>query len=112
MSHCAKIVFLQNFWDVKNEGFEKKKKKYIYIYIWLWARLPPQILPFLAFFPSLKGKNGEKEMLQICPISLFTFFVKLTQKGPGTAVPSIFEKTGHWDCSPSVLFFGSFGFQS
>ena len=24
MSHCAKIVFLQNFGDVKNEVFEKK----------------------------------------------------------------------------------------
>ena len=22
--HCAKIAFLQNFWDVKNEVFEKK----------------------------------------------------------------------------------------
>ena len=65
---------------------------YIYIYIWLWARLPPQILPFLAFFPQFHSKNGEKEMLQICPISLFTFLVKMTQKGPGTAVPSIFWK--------------------
>ena len=24
VSHCAKIVFLQNFGDVKNEVFEKK----------------------------------------------------------------------------------------
>ena len=24
MSHCAKIVFLQNFGDVKNEVFDKK----------------------------------------------------------------------------------------
>ena len=58
---------------------------------WLWARLPPQILPFLAFFsPVLWKKSGQKEMLQICPISLFTFLVKMTHKGPGTAVPSIF----------------------
>ena len=45
---------------------------------------------FWRFFPSFIVKSGQKEMLQICPISLFTFLVKMTQKGPGTAVPSIF----------------------
>ena len=33
-------------------GFVTHTHTYIYIYIWLWARLPPQILPFLAFFPQ------------------------------------------------------------
>ena len=45
----------------------------IYIYIWLWGRLPPQKMPFFSFFPSFIVKNGQKEMLQICPVSLHPF---------------------------------------
>ena len=50
------------------------------------------ILPFLAFFPSFIVKNGKFEMLQICPISPFTFLTKKGQKVLGTAVPSIFSE--------------------
>ena len=64
-----------------------------------------------GIFPNFIVKNGEKEMLQLCPISLFTFLVKMTQKGPGTAIPSIFWKKDTGTAIPG-LFLGSFGFQS
>ena len=47
---------------------------------------------FGIFFPSFIVKNGKFEMLQICPVSPFTFLTKIAQKRPGTAVPSIFPK--------------------
>ena len=33
MSHCAKIVFLQNFGDVKNEVFEKKIAFFVFPFL-------------------------------------------------------------------------------
>ena len=35
MSHCAKIVFLQNFGDVKNEVFEKKIAFFVFSFFML-----------------------------------------------------------------------------
>ena len=35
VSHCAKIVFLQNFWDVKNEVFEKKIAFFVFVFFML-----------------------------------------------------------------------------
>ena len=49
--------------------------------------MPPQILPFLAFFPQLYSKKRQFEMLQICPVSPLTFLTKIAQKKA-------------WDCSP------------
>ena len=34
VSHCAKIVFLQNFGDVKNEVFEKKIAFFVFFVCW------------------------------------------------------------------------------
>ena len=33
VSHCAKIVFLQNFGDVKNEVFEKKIAFFVFSFL-------------------------------------------------------------------------------
>ena len=33
VSHCAKIVFLQNFGDVKNEVFEKKIAFFVFVFL-------------------------------------------------------------------------------
>ena len=57
-------------------------------------------------------KSGQKEMLQICPISLFTFLTKIDQKRPETAVPSIFLKKRYVGTAVPGLLLGSFGFQS
>ena len=35
VSHCAKIVFLQNFGDVKNEVFEKKIAFFVFVFFML-----------------------------------------------------------------------------
>ena len=35
VSHCAKIVFLQNFWDVKNEVFEKKVAFFVFFFFYV-----------------------------------------------------------------------------
>ena len=66
---------------------------YIYIYIYgsgLVCRR--KFCHFWHFFPSFIVRNGKFEMLQICPISPFTFLTKIAQKRPGTAVPSNFPK--------------------
>ena len=34
MSHCAKIVFLQNLGDVKNEVLEKKIAFFVLVFCW------------------------------------------------------------------------------
>ena len=82
-------------WDrVKNQ-----KKIYIYICVWLWGHLPPQFLPFLAFSPSFIVKNGQKEMLQICPVSARSRSIETTQNWLGTAVPSLSFNKCDWDCS-------------
>ena len=53
--------------------------------------LPPQILPLLAFFPQFYSKKWPKRDVANLPhLSIFTFLVKMAQKGPGTAIPSIF----------------------
>ena len=36
VSHCAKIVFLQNFGDVKNEVFEKKIAFFVFVFFFCW----------------------------------------------------------------------------
>ena len=36
VSHCAKIVFLQNFGDVKNEVFEKKIAFFVFVFFLCW----------------------------------------------------------------------------
>ena len=36
MSHSAKIVLLQNFWDVKNEVFEKKIAFFCFLSFLCW----------------------------------------------------------------------------
>ena len=33
VSHCAKIVFLQNFGDVKNEVFEKQSAFFVFVFL-------------------------------------------------------------------------------
>ena len=63
---------------------------YIYIYIWLWARLPPQILPFLEFFPQLYSKKWPKRDVANLPhLSIYVF----GENDPKRA----------WDCSPKHL---------
>ena len=58
--------FLASKW-LKYAVFALQKAKKVYIYIWQRARLPPQILAFLALFPSLKVKNGKFEMCKFAP---------------------------------------------
>ena len=35
VSHCAKVVFLQNFGDVKNEVFEKKIAFFVFVFFYV-----------------------------------------------------------------------------
>ena len=50
---------------------------HIYIYIWLWARLPPQILLFLAFFsPVLQQKVAKKRCFKFAPSLYLRFWQK------------------------------------
>ena len=70
-------------------------RRHIYIYIYIHGCglvCRRKFCHFWRFFPNCIGKSGQKEMLRICPISLFTFLTKTTQKWPGTEVPSIFPK--------------------
>ena len=61
---------------------ERERDRYIYIYIYMYGC-------GLVCRRSFIVKSGQKEMLQICPISLFTFLTKIDQKRPETVVPSI-----------------------
>ena len=47
---------------------------------------------FIVFFPSFIVKNGQKEMLQICPLSVCSWSIEITQNWLETAVPSLFVK--------------------
>ena len=68
-------------------GTKTNSPAYIYIYIWLWARLPPQILPFLAFVPQLCSKKWPKRDVANLPhLSIYVF----DKNSPKMA----------WDCSP------------
>ena len=51
-------------------------------------------------FPSFIVKNGEEEMLQIRPISLFYVFGENDPKRAWDCSPKHLLKKGHWDCSP------------
>ena len=84
----------------------KKNQKYIYIYIYIYGCglvCRRKFCHFWCFFLSVIAKRGQKEMLQICPISLFTFFDKNSPKMAWDCSPKHFLKKGHWDCSPRPL---------
>ena len=103
----------EDFWKTKKTKNNKKQMArlltyagqvidptaYIYIYIWLWGCLPPQKMSFLSFFPQFYSKNGQKEMLQICPVSVSSRSIEITQNWLETAVPSLFFKKSDWDCN-------------
>ena len=54
---------------------------------------------FYRFFPSFIAKNGQKEMLQICPVSVRSRSIEITQNWLETAVPSPFFQKNDRDCS-------------
>ena len=47
--------------------------------------------------PQFYSKNGQKEMLQICPVSVCSRSVEITQNWLETAVPSLFFTKSDWD---------------
>ena len=93
---------------------------YIYIYIWQMATIYIYIYGcgaicrrkfchFYRVFPSFKVKNGQKEMLQICPVSVCSRSIEITQNWLETAVPSLFFQKSDWDCSFRPLYWFIWG---
>ena len=72
---------------------------YIYIYMALGPFAAAKNVIFIVFFPSFIVKNGQKEMLQICPVSVCSRSIEITQNWLETAVPSLFFQKSDWDCS-------------
>ena len=63
---------------------------------------------FIVFFPSFIAKNGQKEMLQICPVSVRSRSIEITQNWLETAVPSPFFFKKMIGTAVSGLSIGSF----
>ena len=78
---------------------------YIYIYMWLRAHLPPHFCYFLFSFSQFYSKNGQKEMLQICPVSVHVWpwaFVRTF------ACPSVWpQPPSPFCCQASLCLMGS-----
>ena len=66
---------------------------------------------FSGLFPRFYSKNCQKEMLQICPISPFTFLTKVAPKRPETAVPSIFVKKETLELQSQAFLLVPLGFK-
>ena len=64
-----------------------------------------------GIFPSFIVKNGQKEMLQIYPISPTTFLTKIAPKRPEIAVPSISLKKETLGLQSQAFFLVPFGFK-
>ena len=72
MSHCAKIFFLQNFGDVKNEVFEKKIAFFVFVFLcwrnrnrkkekqtkWKRPKKPIKMVFLRLSSKNVKNKNG------------------------------------------------------
>ena len=59
---------------------------------------------FIVFFPSFIVNNCQKEMLQICPVSVRSRSIGITQNWLEIAVPSPFFQKSDWDCSLRLFY--------
>ena len=59
---------------------------------------------FAIFIVFCRKTNGKKEMLQICPVSVRSRSIEITQHWLETAVPSPFFEKSDWDCSLRPFF--------
>ena len=72
MSHCAKIVFLQNLGDVKNEVFEKKIAFFVFSFFMLEKekqkkeKMEKAKKPYKTLFCVRKGEKTRIFVHTIC----------------------------------------------
>ena len=111
---AVKMRFWQNGGQTHNLQKGQKVDKLItlqHIYIYgFGAVCRRKKCHFYRFFPSFIVKNGQKEMLQICPVSVCSRSIEITQNWLETAVPSLFFKKSDWDCSFRPFYWFILGF--
>ena len=80
---------------------DKQRNIYIYIYIhtWLWGHLPPQMLPFLSFFPLFYSKKWPKRDVANLPRLCLLLVNRNNPKLAWDGSPKPVFFLSDWDCS-------------
>ena len=83
------------------------KYMYVCIYIYMGLICRRKFCHVYRSFPSFILKHGQTEMLQICPVSVRSRSIEITQNWLEIAVPSPFFQKSDWT-AVSGLSIGSF----
>ena len=79
--------------------------QHIYICIYGWVAICRRNFCHFFVFPKFYSKKWPKKMLQICPVSVRSRSIEMTQNWFEVAIPSFFFKRDDWDNHLKLFLF-------